>query len=66
MSFCLSLSIYLYEYPPIQFIQVGQVSQLGRDVLVSFPEEKANIEERIADVQAMWEMLESRLDRTLI
>ena len=57
---------YLYEYPPKQFIQVGQVSQLGRDVLVSFPEEKANIEERIADVQAMWEMLESRLDRTLI
>jgi hypothetical protein len=31
---------------------VGQVSQLGRDVIISFPNEKNNIEERIADVQA--------------
>jgi hypothetical protein len=30
------------------------VSQLGRDVIVSFPNEKENIEDRIADVQAKY------------
>ena len=36
------------------------MSQLGRDVILSFPDERSNIEDRIADVQAKWEMLESR------
>ena len=47
------------ELAPIKD-KVGQVSQLGRDVILSFPDERSNIEDRIADVQAKWEMLESR------
>ncbi len=31
------------------------MSQLGRDVIVSFPNEKENIEDRIADVQAKYD-----------
>ena len=43
--------IYLFI---VLFSKVGQVSQLGRDVIVSFPNEKENIEDRIADVQAKY------------
>ena len=47
------------ELAPIKD-KVGQVSQLGADVIQSFPAERDNIGERIADVQARWEMLENK------
>ena len=36
------------------------MSQLGADVIGNFPAERENIGERLADVQARWEMLENK------
>eukprot|EP00092_Neocalanus_flemingeri_P017139 GFUD01018536.1.p1 GENE.GFUD01018536.1~~GFUD01018536.1.p1 ORF type:complete len:428 (+),score=136.20 GFUD01018536.1:157-1440(+) len=47
------------ELAPIKD-KVGQVSQLGQDVIDSFPAERANIEQRTRDVQEKWEMLENK------
>ena len=47
------------ELAPIKD-KVGQVSQLGQDVIDSFPAERKNIEQRIRDVQEKWEMLENK------
>ena len=47
------------ELAPIKD-KVGQVSQLGADVIQGFPSERENIEEKIQDVQARWEMLENK------
>ena len=47
------------ELAPIKD-KVGQVSQLGQDVIDSFPSERNNIEQKIRDVQEKWEMLENK------
>merc|ERR1719347_742959 len=47
------------ELAPIKD-KVGQVSQLGQDVIDSFPAERGNIEQRTRDVQEKWEMLENK------
>ena len=38
------------EFPPIKD-KVGHVSQLGQDLIDSFPAERENIEQRAQDVQ---------------
>ena len=47
------------ELAPIKD-KVGQVSQLGKDVIDSFPAERENIELSTSDVQKKWEMLENK------
>ena len=47
------------ELAPIKD-KVGQVSQLGQDVIDSFPSERDNVEQRTRDVQEKWEMLENK------
>jgi len=47
------------ELAPIKD-KVGQVTQLGQDVIDSFPAERGNIEKKTTEVQEKWEMLENK------